>query len=776
LTLPAWPGAAYDPAMGTRRALSGAVWVFVLALLAACQPRPAPEGAAHAYLEAWERADYGAMYALVDGATRGRVSASAFAARYQAAAGAAGLRAVRASLGPRTDLDGDHARFPVAARWDTTRVGAFAQDLSLSLVHEDGRWAVQWQPDLLLAGLGADDRLEYREEPAPRGAIVDRAGRPLVPAGVERRYPEGPLAAHVLGYVRQTSVPVEGGPGTERDPGGPDAGRATGDRAGEPPGGSTARGESYDVVSEPDKACGADGQPVLAGPTGSFNGASCGYAERDAWSDAACLAPRVGDMLAASTERRNCQHWLRSLAAPIARQSTSVRSARSPSDPARYRASMSFTRHQDCPSAQQSQGACQPFMAVDVWDATAATGAAIGQAGLERWGDDFLQGTPGGRLVVVAPDGAERATVAAQEPRVGATLALTLDVPLQRRAEALLDGRVGAVVALDPRDGAIRALASRPTFVPADWSEEATDRWAADASMPVAARNRATESTYPAASLFKVVAMAAGLETGEYDPATPFRCSGAWTGLGGREALEDSVAGGHGRLTLTEGLIQSCNVVFYEMGKRLNTIDPHLLPAVARAFGLGAPTGLVGLDEAPGAVPDPRTREARGEAWAPWDAVELAIGHGGLEATPLQLARLYAALATDGVLRPPVLVRQAVAPDGRVLYAAPDEAQGVLPLSDAHRAAIQEAMRGVVADPRGTAATAFRGFAIPTAGKTGSAESDGPLLHAWFAGYAPAAAPELVVVALVEQGGGGGQAAAPIARGVLEAYFDGAAP
>jgi len=185
---------------------------------------------------------------------------------------------------------------------------------------------------------------------------------------------------------------------------------------------------------------------------------------------------------------------------------------------------------------------------------------------------------------------------------------------------------------------------------------------------------------------------------------------------------------------------------------------------VARAYGFGAPTGLVGLDEAAGTVPDPRT---------PRDAVELAIGHGGLEVTPLQIAHLFAALATDGTLRTPVLVRRVVAADGRVLRAQSSEAQGTLPLSDEHRAAIQAAMRGVVADPRGTAAAAFRGFAVPAAGKTGSAEEGPPPLHAWFAGYAPAAAPEIVAVAFVEHGGGGGEVAAPLVRGLLETYFAG---
>jgi penicillin-binding protein 2 len=396
-----------------------------------------------------------------------------------------------------------------------------------------------------------------------------------------------------------------------------------------------------------------------------------------------------------------------------------------------------------------------------------------GAAGLERWGEQYLAGTPGARLVtrpagtveggrpVPGPQGA---VVAHRPPMTGATLELTLDLELQRRAEALLDGQVGAIVALDPRDGAVLALASRPTFDPARLS-------AGEASAPEALRSRATEATYPAASLFKVVAMGAALEAGESDPAAPFRCTGLWTGLGNGVALEDSVAGGHGNLTLAEGLARSCNTVFYELGKRLDAVDPLLLPAVARGYGLGAPTGLVGVDEAAGAVPDPRTKEAAGEAWGPRDAVELAIGHGGLEVTPLQVARLFGALATDGTLRRPVLVRHVYAADGRLLRADAGETQGVLPLAEEHRLAVQAAMRGVIAAPGGTAAGAFRDFPVPTAGKTGSAESDGPRLHAWFVGYAPADAPEIVAVAIVERGGAGGQTAAPLVRGLLEAYF-----
>jgi penicillin-binding protein 2 len=577
------------------RRLTPLLAVLSVVLLVACQQRPAPEATARAYLTAWEHADYATMYGHLSAAAQATVSAERFTARYQEVATAAALRGVSATLGSRApDPDDHHARFGMTARWDTGRVGAFAQELALPLVWESEHWAVEWQPSLLLAGLGDADSVRYVPEAAPRGAIADRAGKVLAAPGAERDYPEGTLAAHALGYV------------------------------------------------EPHQA-----------------------------SNAADEAP---------SER--------------------------------------------------------------------------GAAGLERWGEQFLAGSPGGRLVA-GPGGTERLLVAERPPAPGATLELTLDSALQRRAEALLGGHVGALVALDARDSAVLALASRPTFAPAALS-------AGEQAPASALLDRATQGLYPAASVFKVAVMGGALESGESDPAAQFRCTGLWSGLGDGSALEDSVAGGHGTITLADGLVRSCNTVFYELGKRLNAVDPLLLPRVARAYGLGAPTGLVGLDEAAGTVPDPRT---------PRDAVELAIGHGGLEVTPLQIAHLFAALGTDGTLRTPVLVRQVVAPDGRVLRAQASEPQGALPLSDEHRAAIQAAMRGVVADARGTAAAAFRGFPISVAGKTGSAEEGPPPLHAWFVAYAPADAPEIIAVAFVEHGGGGGETAAPLVRGLLEAYF-----
>lgn len=592
------PAASYDGAMKPQRPPVGRALLALGLLLAAlaCEARPRPETTARQFLTAWERGDHARMYALLSAAARARVSPDAFTARYTEMEAAAAVRRVTTHLGEPVDAAPGAARFRVSVQWDTARVGTFAQEITLALVPEGGGWAVDWQPDALLAGLRDGDRVAYVAEPAPRGAILDRSGAVLAAPGLERTYPEGALAAHVLGYV----------------------------------------------------------EPTEAGE--------------------------------------------------------------------------------------------------------------VGAAGLEQWGETYLAGTPGGRLVLLDTAGRERAPVAARPARPGATLHLTLDAVLQRQAEALLEGHVGALVALDPRDGAVLVLASRPTFEPARLS-------AGEPAPPAALLSRATVATYPAASLFKVVAMGAALEAGVADPATPYRCTGLWTGLGDGSVLEDSVAGGHGTLTLADGLVRSCNIVFYELGKRLDALDPHLLPAVARAFGLGAPTGLVGTEEAPGHVPDPLAREAAGTAWRPRDAVELAIGHGGLAVTPLQIAHLFAALATDGTLRTPVLVRRVVASDGRVLRAQTSEPQGTLPLSDEHRHAIQAALRGVVADPRGTAASAFRGFAVPSAGKTGSAERAGPALDAWFVGYAPADAPEIVAVAIVEGGGAGGQVAAPLVRALLEAYL-----
>jgi penicillin-binding protein 2 len=227
---------------------------------------------------------------------------------------------------------------------------------------------------------------------------------------------------------------------------------------------------------------------------------------------------------------------------------------------------------------------------------------------------------------------------------------------------------------------------------------------------------------------------------------------------------------GHGALDLQQGLVESCDIVFYEISKKLDSMDAKLLPQWARLYGLGERTGTAGLDEVPGTVPDPDwKRQNHNQEWFGGDTINLGIGQGFMEATPLQMANVYAALANGGELRTPVLVQRVGEGASAQEYKA--DVKRRVPGSAATLSTIREAMKKVASSEKGTAYYAFRNFAVPTAAKTGSAENQGPKAHAWFAGYAPADQPEMVVLIMVEGGEMGGEVAAPIGRQVLEAYF-----
>ena len=397
----------------------------------------------------------------------------------------------------------------------------------------------------------------------------------------------------------------------------------------------------------------------------------------------------------------------------------------------------------------------------------------VGRAGIEAWAERELAGQKGGRVFIVDQAGAEVRTIGERTAVDGKPVQLTIDIDVQQAAAKALGDKVGSIVALDPRDNSILALVSQPSFDPNAFvvgvSAEEWQKLSGDARHPFL--NRASLSAYPTGSIFKVITMAAGLEKGGFAPQSQFECRGSWSGLPG-VTMGDWKPEGHGNLSLSQGLVESCDIVFYEIGKKLDALDPALLPSFARQFGLGKATGVVGLSEAEGTVPDPAWKQsAAGEPWYAGDTINLAIGQGFLEATPLQMANAYAALANGGELRTPVLVRRVGGPEDGKEYKY--EVRGKIPASPATLAAIREAMVAVAGSPKGTAYYAFRGFAVSTAAKTGSAENQNPEAHAWFAGYAPADAPEIVTVVMVEGGEAGGEVAAPLGRQVLEAYFAG---
>jgi len=398
-------------------------------------------------------------------------------------------------------------------------------------------------------------------------------------------------------------------------------------------------------------------------------------------------------------------------------------------------------------------------------------GDRIGRAGIEAWAEDFLRGRRGGRLVIVGPDGRERRLLAEIPAQPAADVLTTIDTDLQEAAYRALGDRVGSVVAIDPRSGAIRALVSNPSFDPNRFILGLrTDEWQAlndEQRRPLI--DRATQVGYPTGSTFKVVTMAAGLAYQGLRAESRFDCPPTFSLPGSSVVWRDWNPRGQGQLTLHDALVQSCNTVFFQIGAQLDERDPNLLPQMARAFGFGSETGLTELPETSGLVPDPSwKRRERGDYWARGDAVNLSIGQGFFLATPLQLADAYAALANGGTLWQPFLVERVVEIDGSERFHAEPKARGALPLTPEQIDTIRAALRDVVARPNGTAWSAFQGFTVSVAGKTGTAESGQETPHAWFVAIAPAENPELVLVVMVEHGGEGSRVAAPIARQILE--------
>jgi len=398
----------------------------------------------------------------------------------------------------------------------------------------------------------------------------------------------------------------------------------------------------------------------------------------------------------------------------------------------------------------------------------------VGKAGLERWGEPYLAGRHGGALVVLTPAGRQLVTIKERPAFQSRSIYATMDRRLQQVAEAALGDKRGAIVALDPNTGQVLAMASRPTFDPNMFVTGIdSGQWqvlVSDASRSLV--NRATQGTYPPGSVFKIVTMAAALEEGGFTSGSTFNCTGIWYGLGKDWPKTCWLETGHGQVNLVQALIVSCDVTFYELGKRLYELDPTLLPRYARLFGLGALTGLGVAEEVAGLVPDPNWKVAElGESWFPGDSVNLAIGQGYLLVTPLQVATMVAAVGNGGTLYRPQLVLKVAASSEEPEQVFEPQKLGRLPIRSETLSAIQEGLLGAATGPRGTATNALKGMEVAVAGKTGTAETPDDDPHAWFAGYAPADAPQIAVSVLVENGGEGSQVAAPLFRQVVETFF-----
>lgn len=400
----------------------------------------------------------------------------------------------------------------------------------------------------------------------------------------------------------------------------------------------------------------------------------------------------------------------------------------------------------------------------------------IGRLGIEAWGEEYLSGTRGGILYVLNPEGQVVTQLATAQAQAPDAIYTTLDADLQARAQEAIKDFTGAIMVLERDTGRILAMASSPSFNP-NWADvnNFNEDW--NSYFPDDARrffNRATQGQYPPGSIFKVVSMAAALETGQYQADSVLDCQLEWNGLPGI-TLEDwrlaKELPASGPLDLQEGLMRSCNPWFYEIGLALYDNDYQTAIAdMARGFGLGSPTGLQTMGEQAGQIEDPSGEPTIGRL----EAVQQSIGQHTTLITPLQAAVYAAALGNGGTLYQPYMIDRVENTNGQAILSFEPTVNGELPVSDENLTIIQTAMRMVVNDPRGTAYNRFLNFSVPVYGKTGTASVEGLDPHGWFIGYTDAGRsdlPDIAIAVVIENIGDGSEFAAPIFRRVASYYF-----
>jgi penicillin-binding protein 2 len=412
--------------------------------------------------------------------------------------------------------------------------------------------------------------------------------------------------------------------------------------------------------------------------------------------------------------------------------------------------------------------------------AHAQPGETVGTSGVEATYDRFLNG--GFDRARVRVDSQGRVVGRLQHGTLHAlpTLQLTIDARIQRAADkAVLDGialaranghsdaQAGAAVVMNPRTGAIYALASYPTYNQVAAAQDAPYRTSLYTDPARGLLNQATQGVYPTGSTFKPIVAEAALSEGIITPSTQQLCTGSYTV--GTTIFHNVEAGVYSSMSLPTALAESCDTWFYRLGAQFFLRDSQGMQHWAKLLGLGHPTGLDVPGEVPGLVPTPAWLERTyHEQWYEGQSINLSIGQGYLQVTPLQLAVAYSALVNGGtVVRPHVA--QAIL-RGESVQTLKFKPVRKVKLVDAW--AIKEGLYEAAHSPNGTSASVFANFPVPVAGKTGTAESGaGRSDHSWYASWAPANDPKVVVVVLIAHGGFGAEAAVPAAREIYQAFF-----
>jgi penicillin-binding protein 2 len=614
--------------------------------------------------------------------------------------------------------DNATAEFGVRVTWETAVVGPISRDYTVPLVYEDGRWGIVWNEGLILPELAGGNRLVMESVVPSRASIYDIDGYALAFQGKAIGLGIVPGEIQDEAKLLATLSPILGKTPEEIK-------------------------EKY-----------ASALPDWYVPIGDIPA----EVMQDNILD---LQPYINAGLA-PPEARNSRLYSDSGVAPHI---------------------VGYTGF--IPAEEIDSYMLQGFRGDEM----------VGRAGLEAWGEDYLNGERGGTLSVVGPSGENVTTLAEKIPLQSRSIYATIDHTFQAAVEqALADavethpiGHSGAVVVLDVNNGDVKAMASYPDYDPAIFdalrpgSDTALSAVLNNPGRPLI--NRAAQGVYPAGSVFKIITMSAALNSSLYTPDTVYTSTGVWSRLGEEYAKTDWRAGGHGTISLKQALIVSCNTCFYDVGYNLDGQDNTLLPNIATSFGLGQPTGVQGVAESPGLIPDPEWKmNNRGEGWATGDSVNMAIGQGFVQVSPLQIATVLAAIANGGTLVQPKLIDRIGAGGGAPEETWPAAENGRLPLSDEQIAVIKESLWNVANGPWGTATNRFEGLPLQVAGKTGTAEAPPNDSHAWFSGYAPASPysqadgtvieePEIAIAVIVENAGEGSVVAAPIFRRIVELYY-----
>ncbi len=403
-------------------------------------------------------------------------------------------------------------------------------------------------------------------------------------------------------------------------------------------------------------------------------------------------------------------------------------------------------------------------------------GDIVGKRGLEKSYNQFLTGQDGEKTVQMNSRGYFFSEAITSDPKPGANLYLTVDLDLQKIAIDALAGHNGTVLMMDVTTGGMLVFVSSPSFDLNRFTKRMTEEeWLDLSNQPDKPLfSRPLQGLYAPGSIFKIVTALAALDKGVITPETRFFCTGEFEYYD--RVFKCHLASGHGELDLKGAIQKSCNVYFYQTADQMGAT---VLASMASRLGFGTSTGIDLIGEKSGVVPSPKWKKRLyNKIWFPGETLSMCIGQGDLQVTPVQILSLMAVVANKGSSPIPHLIQ-------KIEYAGETQlietGRRHVELSESEYRTIQEGMWNVVNREHGTGSAA-KIANRDVCGKTGTAQlvtfrsdhdrKDARYMNAWFAGFAPLSKPEVAIVVLVEHGGGGGVNAAPVARLVLDAYFN----